>query len=145
LKAAKSSYLGPFDTLSNIIQNGSIEAQNNLKFLKTLEPACEDMSRAAPADIPTILPRLLNHVRMIWNLSRFYSSDERVTGLLRKISNELIRCCCKNISLDAIFNGDIEACITVLEQSIECGVSWKRIYRQVIQGHLFTISASRSY
>jgi dynein heavy chain len=105
--------------------------QNNLKFLKTLEPACEDMSCAAPADIPVILPRLLNHVRMIWNLSRFYSSDERVTGLLRKISNELIRCCCKRISLNDIFNGEIEACITILEQSIECGVSWKSIYRQV--------------
>lgn len=27
---------------------------------------------------------------MIWNLSKFYNTEERLTGLLRKISNEVI-------------------------------------------------------
>lgn len=26
---------------------------------------------------------------MIWNLSKFYNTEERLTGLLRKISNEV--------------------------------------------------------
>jgi len=36
------------------------------------------------------------------------SHPERLTGLLRKISNEIIHRCCARISLEDVFDGDVE-------------------------------------
>ena len=128
LKTAKSSYLQPFETLSKIITQGSIEANDNLKFLTKLSPICVSIAESEPKDIPSKLPLLLNYIRLIWTHSRFYNTEDRITSLLRKVSNEIIRCCCKKICLDDIFNGDIQGSIQNLRESIECGVEWKRIY-----------------
>ena len=53
---------------------------------------------------------------MIWSLSRFYNTPERLVGLLRKLSNEIINRCCSVISLPDIFNGDVDNVIIALEQ-----------------------------
>lgn len=109
LEAAKSSYLQPFNDLAQRIQEGSIEANNNLKFLEPIREPCESLAQADPQQIMEILPNLLACIRMIWSLSKFYNTEDRLTGLLRKISNEIInRCCCK-IQLTEIFDGDVEA------------------------------------
>ncbi|KAI9995701.1 hypothetical protein PInf_012769 [Phytophthora infestans] len=130
LRAAKSSYLQPFETLSQIIKQGSTEANDNLRFLQKLSPVCEDIARAEPDEIPLLLPKLLNFIRLIWMYSRHYNTEDRITSLLRKVSNEIIIVCCKKISLPDVFDGNVEASIHHLEQSIQCGVSWKQIYRK---------------
>lgn len=53
---------------------------------------------AKPSEIPALLPGLLSCIRMIWNLSKFYNTEERLTGLLRKISNE-VNCDASKITL----------------------------------------------
>ncbi|TMW60768.1 hypothetical protein Poli38472_000810 [Pythium oligandrum] len=133
LRQAKSSYLQPFETLSQIIKQGSVEANDNLKFLKKLSPVCEDMSRAQPDEIPLMLPKLLNFIRLIRCYSRHYNTEDRITSLLRKVSNEIILVCCKKISLRDIFDGNVEASIQHLEQSIQCGISWKQFYHRAVQ------------
>ncbi|CAK4669134.1 unnamed protein product [Aphanomyces euteiches] len=131
LSLAKSSYLQQFETLSQIIKQGSFEANDNLRFLKKLTPICEQIATVSPSEIPSLLPRLLNYIRLIWMYSRFYNTEDRITGLLRKVSNEIIAVCCKTISLENIFNGDVEDSIRNLEETIECGVAWKTIYYNV--------------
>ena len=59
---------------------------------------------------------ILNCIRMIWSLSRFYNTPERLVGLLRKLSNEIINRCCSVISLPDIFNGEVDNVIVALEQ-----------------------------
>jgi len=130
LEHAKSSYLGPFETLSQRIDEGSVEANNNLKFLQLITEPCQALSVAEPRDIPGILPHLLNCIRMIWTLSRFYNTEERLTGLLRKISNEIINRCCAKISLSDIFDGMVESSMQSLEESIACGEEWKEAYKK---------------
>jgi dynein heavy chain len=107
LEQAKSSYLAPFLNLRNLIQREAIAAEDNLKFLLCLEGPCQTLHKSTPSEIPPILPHLLNCIRMIWNISRFYNTPERLTGLLRKVSNEIIERCCSVISLNDIFGGDI--------------------------------------
>ena len=130
LEIAKSSYLGPFETLSLRIKEGSLEAENNLKFLELITEPCKALAEAEPKNIPAILPSLLHCIRMISTLSRFYNTDDRLTGLLRKISNQIIRRCCAHINLEEVFNGDVEESMVALTQSIKCGVAWKKIYRR---------------
>eukprot|EP00820_Chromera_velia_P021607 Cvel_30109.t1-p1 / transcript=Cvel_30109.t1 / gene=Cvel_30109 / organism=Chromera_velia_CCMP2878 / gene_product=Dynein-1-beta heavy chain, flagellar inner arm I1, putative / transcript_product=Dynein-1-beta heavy chain, flagellar inner arm I1, putative / location=Cvel_scaffold4246:346-1927(-) / protein_length=394 / sequence_SO=supercontig / SO=protein_coding / is_pseudo=false len=103
LAAAKSTYLKQFDALQEDIQTGTVEAQENLRFLSILEEPCKLLAKATPQEIPGLLPALLHRVRMIWTCSTHYNTPDRLTGLLRKMSNELIRRCQASIRLDEIF------------------------------------------
>lgn len=60
LDLAKSSYLEQFLRLSNMIQDGMLQAQDNLRFLSTLNGSCEQLANAEPKNIPSLLPKLLN-------------------------------------------------------------------------------------
>ena len=86
LEHAKSSYLDPFLALSNLIQREAVSAEDNLKFLTSLEKPCQALAQASPRDIPSILPKLLHCIRMIFNVSRSYNTPERITGVLRKVT-----------------------------------------------------------
>ncbi|KAJ3325086.1 Dynein heavy chain 2, axonemal, partial [Blyttiomyces sp. JEL0837] len=132
LDLAKSSYLEQFLRLSNNIQEGTQQAQDNLKFLSTLAEPCQVLANAEPKDIPAILPKLLNCIRMIWANSKFYNTKERLTSLLRKVSSEIIRRCCAKISLEEIFFGDVQSSMNGLQDSINCGESWKSIYKKTV-------------
>jgi len=87
LYAANSSYLQGFRDLEEKISVGAQEANDNLTFLSLLAEPCRKMESALPRDIPKMLPEVLNSVRVIWELSKFYSTPERMKGLLTKISN----------------------------------------------------------
>jgi len=130
LTAAKSSFLAPFEKLAELIRTGSMEAQDNLRFLNILTEPCERLAQAEPKDIPAILPGLLNRIRVIGTVSRKYTSPERLTGLLRKVSNEIINRCCEKINLDDIFDGDVLDAVNSLNESISCGNAWKVAYER---------------
>ena len=70
-----------------VTQEGSYQAQSNLKFLLTLKDPCHDLAEAHPKDIPNMLPKILNLIRMIWVNSEFYTTRERLTGILRKVGS----------------------------------------------------------
>ncbi len=70
---------------------------------------------------------------MIWTISSFYNTDERLTGLLRKVSNQIIIQCSKKISLQEIFDGDVEAAMVQLRESIACGRAWHQAYEKTVR------------
>jgi dynein heavy chain len=43
----------------------------------------------------------------VWSISRFYNTPERITVLLRKLSNEIIARCSAVISLPDVFSGEV--------------------------------------
>jgi dynein heavy chain len=94
-----SSYLQQFTEESDKIVKSYDEAKDNLKFLNLLFEPCNKISRAAPVDIPKLLPEVLNKVRMIWELSGFYATEERMKGILVKISNQIIDRCKDKIKI----------------------------------------------
>ena len=75
------------------------------------------LSEAKPNEIPGILPEILDKVRQIWENSQFYNTAERVTGLLRKISNEIINRCIHIIDINDMLDGDVLKCMKDLEES----------------------------
>jgi len=130
LKISKSSYLPPFESIADMIQRGSMEANDNLKFLMLLFEPCIALSGAEPREIPSILPEILACIRIISSTSKYYNTEECLTGLLRKVSNEIIKCCCNIIQIEEIFNGDVEEAMRQLNESIEAGVAWKSLYKR---------------
>ena len=111
MELASSSYLPGFKDLEKKIKAGHEEANDNLQFLNTLSEPCRKIENAEPKDIPKILPEVLNSVRIIWELSKYYNTTERMKGLLTKISNLIIKRCRMKINKDDMLEGDVEKCM----------------------------------
>lgn len=135
LTLAKSSYVTAFIRLAEEIKYTSAEAQDNLKFLNTMKEMCTTLTDLPPSEIPPILARIINQIRMIWINSSNYNSKEAVTGLFRKVSNEIIMRCCSVISLDDIFVGRVKSASLRLEDCITCCQKYKEIYNHVAEMH----------
>lgn len=132
LEAAKSSYVGAFLKLASEIKFNTQQAQSNLKFLNTLKDMCHDLSDSMPEDIPSALPKLINRIRMIWVNSEHYNSRDAMTGMFRKMSNEIIKRCCLSLDLDEIFDGHILSSMKKLQNCIFCCEQYKEIYDKVL-------------
>ncbi|KXS19215.1 hypothetical protein M427DRAFT_507867 [Gonapodya prolifera JEL478] len=130
LEVSKSSYLEQFTRLSNVIQEHTLQAVDNLKYLSILKEPCNELAKADPAQILGIVPSVLKCVRFIWTHSRFYNTKDKLTGLMRKVSNEIIRRCSQKISLHEIFHGDVSISVSCLLDSIQCGEGWKVQYKE---------------
>lgn len=135
LLLAKSSYLAPFRKLAQQIQDGSRQAQSNLTFLSILREPYQELAFMKPKDISDKLPKLLSLIRIIWVNSPHYNTRERLTGLFRKMSNEIIRLCCHSVSLDRIFEGYVSSSKEDLQGCISCCHAWKEHYLRAVQMH----------
>ena len=77
-------------TFITCFQDSHAKAKNCLLFLSTLSGPCTELANAEPKDIPALLPRLLNTVRVIWMNSEHYQSRDRLTALLGKVCAHII-------------------------------------------------------
>jgi dynein heavy chain len=132
LREAGSSYLPPFEKLAASIQRGSDEAADNLKVLSILKGPCDNMAGAVPTDIPGLLPDILSRIRVVGAVSRYYYSSERISGLLRKVSNEVIKRCTAAVDISLVFEGDVAAVLATLEQCAACCAAWRKAFDETV-------------
>jgi len=130
LKKAKSKYARPVEALAGTLKQGSKEAENSVKFLKVLQEPCELLSMLKPADIPSIMPKFLNCIRLIHSHSANYNTRERISDLIRRVSSEIIRHCSSQISLSGIFYSDLDSAMATLRDCIQCGCLWKQLFNR---------------
>ncbi|XP_048885226.1 dynein axonemal heavy chain 2 [Brienomyrus brachyistius] len=128
LQLSKSSYVPPFIKLAKQIEDGSQQARSNLSFLSLLGGPCEELSQLKLCEVPPKLTPLIQLIRIIWVNSPHYNTNERISALFRKVSNEIIRLCCQQISLDHIFEGCVLSSKQILNDSIHCCLAWKDHY-----------------
>ncbi len=130
LKKAKSKYAGPVEALTGTIKQGSDAAANCVRFLEILQEPCDQLSVLKPKDIPSIMPKFMNCLRLIHSLSSNYNTHERIADLIRRVSSEIIRHCTSQISLGDIFYGNINEAIQILQDCIDCAQEWKSLYNR---------------
>ncbi|KAK4469213.1 hypothetical protein MN116_006788 [Schistosoma mekongi] len=135
LLIAKSTYITAFLKLADEIKTTTQQAQNNLKFLNTIKEMCHELNESKPNDILSKLPHLINMIRMIWTNSTYYNDKDLITGLFKKVSNEIISRCCAFISIDDIFNGKIISSSINLHQCIHCCEQYEVIYDRIQNIH----------
>lgn len=130
LSLGNSNYISTFESLSDSIVKGARQAEDNLGFLRVLEEPCRQID-VLPADsIPQVLQNVFFGIRMLWENCSYYSSEEKVAGLFRKVSNQIIKRCSATIDLDELFAGNVETCLTALDDSIRCLKNWKEVYEK---------------
>jgi len=132
LDRADPKNLKNFNDLVKNIAGGAEEAEDNLKYLQSLKEPCEELAKASPTEIVKIVPTILNCVRLIKEYSKHYKTEDKISGLLRKISNEIINRCKKCINLDDMLTGDVHRCIADLRNAISCGTSWRAVYNSTV-------------
>jgi len=83
--------------IDNKITESLSEAKDNVKYLQTLEKYLEPLYTGNPESIKETLPALMNSIKMIHTIARYYNTTERMTGLFVKITNQMIINCKYNI------------------------------------------------
>jgi dynein heavy chain len=130
LTNSESNYIGPFQVLTEQIVTKAAQANDNLKFLESIREQCTDLHTIEAPKIGTVLPDLINRIRLIWSFSAYYQDSESVCGLLRKISNEIIYRFRHYIPVRDLLDGDVEMVIRRLKEAIDCGLEWKALYHK---------------
>lgn len=103
LSAAGSGYLAEFEAQRGVVAEGAAAARNNERYLAALGPPCALLACAAPREVPSLLPRVLAAVRLVWQLSGYYNTPERLVGLLRRVAAAVVaRCAAAARTRDAL-------------------------------------------
>uniref|UniRef100_A0A8C4UAF2 Dynein axonemal heavy chain 5 n=1 Tax=Falco tinnunculus TaxID=100819 RepID=A0A8C4UAF2_FALTI len=125
LQAARSKTLKQWKELDVSITVAANEAKDNVRYLYTLDKFFGPLAKASPVTMMEHVPSLMNTVYMIYCISPYYNTSERMTSLLLKITNQMIKTCktylCEGVS--KIWDLDrqellkrIEQCISLKEQ-----------------------------
>jgi len=69
------------------------QAKDNVKYLGILEKFIEPLYKGTPETIIETLPALMNAIKMIHTIARYYSGTTAMTNLFCKITNQMITNC----------------------------------------------------
>ncbi|XP_032037004.1 dynein heavy chain 5, axonemal-like [Aythya fuligula] len=93
LQAARSKTLKQWKELDGNVTIAANEAKNNVRYLYTLDKFFGPLAIASPVTVMEHVPSLMNAVCMIYCMSPYYNTSERMTSLLLKITNQMINTC----------------------------------------------------
>jgi dynein heavy chain, axonemal len=136
--------MNDYTRLDLVLSDKLNEAKDNVKYLSTLEKFIEPLYTGTPQQISDTLPALMNAIKMIHTIARFYNTTDKMTGLFMKITNQMITNCKKRILAsgdkksdeilksrsDEIWGRDPEELIEVLGSCIKLNKDYKDCYNE---------------
>ncbi|NXS20586.1 DYH10 protein, partial [Mystacornis crossleyi] len=129
LQEAESEFTGDLQIVLSDLTKHHMEAQDNVKFLSTLERHLKNLSAGPGADVlSSTIPSLLNALRMVWIMSRHYNKDELMVPLLERISWEISARARQVVDLQTLFRQDIAAAKMKVTEAKATLEHWKKCY-----------------
>jgi dynein heavy chain len=108
-----------------------LEANDNVKFLTTLERHFKNLVIANLKSVAESLPSLMNAIRMVWIISRHYNRDERMVPLMCRIAWQLAARVSQAINVKTIFRGHLSRSKAVIADAKMLLDSWSKAYFEV--------------
>ena len=123
LELTKSSYFPAFKRLCEDVGKARVEANDNVRFLKPLDPYFQKLSFGDEFPALTELFRPIMHsVLLVWKHSRHYNAPGRVVVLVREICNDLIAQSRAFVQAEEIFNVEPPEAVAKLQTTLRvCG------------------------
>ncbi len=85
LQTAKSRTMFKWREIDTKITDSANEARDNVKYLYTLERFCDPLYNCDPITMLNDIPGLINAIRMIYSISQYYNTSERMASLFLKV------------------------------------------------------------
>jgi len=105
LDTSKSTYCNPFAKLCKEVVATRLEANDNVRFLATLEPWFGKLNdpNAEFSELHKLFRPIMHIILLVWKNSKYYNTPSRLVILIREISNSLISQSCAFVSGKEIF------------------------------------------
>lgn len=132
LHTAKSRLLKQWKDLDNRVTDAANESKDNVKYLYTLERFCEPLYRSDPVVMQPSLPGLINAIKMIYSISRYYNTSERMTSLFVKITNQMITSCKEYVFEDGqkLWEHERSVLLGKLNDCLKLNEAYQRIFHE---------------
>lgn len=91
LDQSKSTYCSPFAKLCKDVFSARIEANDNVKYLSTLQSWFDKLTGALPFnELHQVFGPIMHTILLIWKHSQHYNTAPRLVVLMREICNAII-------------------------------------------------------
>ncbi|XP_045906997.1 dynein axonemal heavy chain 8-like isoform X1 [Micropterus dolomieu] len=121
LHISNSKIMKMWRELDARITDRANEAKDNVKFLNTLEKVCQPLYSSDPVTMMKSVQNVINAIQMIYSVSLYYNTSEKISALFVKVTNQMVTACRSYITdngTSLIWDQDAEDIIRKMQDCI---------------------------